>query len=57
MSNRSVKSYRVLVGMEIHVQLATDSKMFTGAANGVRLAPSPTRRWMSRCSACPACCR
>ena len=31
---RIVKSYNVLVGMEIHVQLATKSKMFTGAANG-----------------------
>jgi len=34
MAERSVKSYKVLVGMEIHVQLCTLSKMFTGAANG-----------------------
>ena len=34
MSHRTVKSYKVLIGMEIHVQLATKSKMFTGAANG-----------------------
>ena len=34
MSQRIVKSYKVLIGMEIHVQLATRSKMFTGAANG-----------------------
>lgn len=34
MSQRICKSYKVLVGMEIHVQLATKSKMFTGAANG-----------------------
>jgi aspartyl-tRNA(Asn)/glutamyl-tRNA(Gln) amidotransferase subunit B len=33
-SQRIVKSYKVLIGMEIHVQLATKSKMFTGAANG-----------------------
>jgi aspartyl-tRNA(Asn)/glutamyl-tRNA(Gln) amidotransferase subunit B len=31
---RIVKSYKVLVGMEIHVQLNTRSKMFTGAPNG-----------------------
>jgi aspartyl-tRNA(Asn)/glutamyl-tRNA(Gln) amidotransferase subunit B len=34
LSNRICKSYKVLVGLEIHVQLATKSKMFTGAANG-----------------------
>jgi aspartyl-tRNA(Asn)/glutamyl-tRNA(Gln) amidotransferase subunit B len=33
-SERICKSFKVLVGMEIHVQLATKSKMFTGAANG-----------------------
>jgi aspartyl-tRNA(Asn)/glutamyl-tRNA(Gln) amidotransferase subunit B len=34
MQPRVVKSFRVLVGMEIHIQLDTQSKMFTGAANG-----------------------
>src|SRR3954464_4727518 len=34
MPDRKIQSYKVLVGMEIHVQLATKSKMFTGAANG-----------------------
>ncbi len=34
MSNRVCKSHVVLVGLEIHVQLATRSKMFSGAANG-----------------------
>jgi aspartyl-tRNA(Asn)/glutamyl-tRNA(Gln) amidotransferase subunit B len=31
---RIYKSHKVLVGLEVHVQLATKSKMFTGAANG-----------------------
>src|SRR5436189_1598543 len=34
MPERTIKSHKVLVGMEIHVQLSTKSKMFTGAANG-----------------------
>ncbi len=34
MTPRVCKAYKVLVGLEIHVQLATSSKMFTGAANG-----------------------
>ena len=33
-------AYKVLIGMEIHVQLATASKMFTGAANGFSENPN-----------------
>ena len=40
MSQRVVKSYRVLIGMEIHVQLSTRSKMFTGAANAFGAEPN-----------------
>src|SRR5690242_4061936 len=31
---RTCTNYRVLVGLEIHVQLATQTKMFTAVANG-----------------------
>ncbi len=34
MAQRVCKSFRVLIGLEIHVELSTASKMFTGAANG-----------------------
>src|SRR5277367_2290751 len=40
MSDRRAQSVRLLVGMEIHVQLATKSKMFTGAANAFGAEPN-----------------
>lgn len=40
MAGRVCESYKVLVGMEIHVQLATRSKMFTGAANAFGAEPN-----------------
>ncbi|HEX8914089.1 MAG TPA: hypothetical protein VF796_17200, partial [Humisphaera sp.] len=33
-TERTVASYKVLVGLEIHVQLATATKLFTAAPNG-----------------------
>ncbi len=36
----AVPEYKVLIGMEVHVQLATRSKMFSGAANGFGAAPN-----------------
>jgi aspartyl-tRNA(Asn)/glutamyl-tRNA(Gln) amidotransferase subunit B len=36
----SEPTYKVIIGMEIHVQLATKSKMFTGAANGFGGSPN-----------------
>jgi aspartyl-tRNA(Asn)/glutamyl-tRNA(Gln) amidotransferase subunit B len=37
---RICKSHKVLVGLEVHVQLSTQSKMFTGAANGFGAEPN-----------------
>jgi aspartyl-tRNA(Asn)/glutamyl-tRNA(Gln) amidotransferase subunit B len=38
--DRICKSYKILVGLEIHVQLATRSKMFTAAANAFGAPPN-----------------
>jgi len=40
LAERICKSHRVLVGLEVHVQLSTKSKMFTGAANGFGAEPN-----------------
>jgi aspartyl-tRNA(Asn)/glutamyl-tRNA(Gln) amidotransferase subunit B len=40
MSQRICQSHKILVGMEIHVQLCTRSKMFTAAANAFGAEPN-----------------
>jgi aspartyl-tRNA(Asn)/glutamyl-tRNA(Gln) amidotransferase subunit B len=40
LEQRICKSHKVLVGLEVHVQLSTLSKMFTGAANGFGAEPN-----------------
>ena len=40
MTTRVCASYKVLIGLEVHVQLATRSKMFTGAANEFGAPPN-----------------
>jgi aspartyl-tRNA(Asn)/glutamyl-tRNA(Gln) amidotransferase subunit B len=40
MPDRAIQSFTVLVGLEIHVQLATLSKMFTAAANAFGAEPN-----------------
>ena len=54
MPERTVKSYKVLVGMEIHVQLATKkSKMFCGPPPTASAASRIPRNSIRRCSGLP----
>jgi aspartyl-tRNA(Asn)/glutamyl-tRNA(Gln) amidotransferase subunit B len=50
-----VRGYEVVIGLENHVQLSTQSKIFSGASTafGARPTPRPARwTWP-----CPARCR
>jgi Asp-tRNA(Asn)/Glu-tRNA(Gln) amidotransferase B subunit len=47
--------WEVVIGLENHVQLTTESKIFSGSPTKFGAEPTPRpARWTWRC---PACCR
>ena len=46
--------WEVVVGLEVHAQVTSNAKLFSGAAR--RLARSPTRRCRWSMRRCPGCC-
>ena len=47
--------WELVIGMEVHAQVASNAKLFSGASP--HSAPSPTRTWPLLTPPCPACCR
>jgi len=48
-----MNKYKVTIGMEIHVELGTDSKMFCGCKNGMGLTKKPNQNICEVCTAQP----
>ncbi len=48
--------WEIVIGMEVHAQVTSKSKLFSGASTDFG-APSPTPRSASSMRRCPACCR
>jgi len=47
-------SWEIVLGLEVHAQVASNAKLFSGAAVG--FGPAPTSRSASSTRRCPACC-
>ena len=47
--------WEVVIGLEVHAQVTSNAKLFSGASTAFGGEPNATSRWsMPRC---PACCR
>ena len=47
--------WEIVIGLEVHAQVASKSKLFSGASTGFGGEPNSTSRSSTR--RCPACCR
>ena len=47
--------WEVVVGLEVHAQVASNAKLFSGAATAFGAEPNTQVRWSMR--RCRACCR
>lgn len=48
-------NWEIVIGLETHTQLSTDSKIFSGSST--RFGAAPTRRPTRSTWRCPAACR
>jgi aspartyl-tRNA(Asn)/glutamyl-tRNA(Gln) amidotransferase subunit B len=47
--------WEVIIGLEVHAQVLSNSKLFSGASTAFGAAPNANVSWSTR--PCPACCR
>ena len=48
--------WEIVIGMEVHAQVLSESKLFSGASTTLARRPTTTLRWsMPRCRACCPC--